>query len=262
MYIVGDVHADLDRLKLLLNTNNLINHHDNWIGKQSKLFFVGDFVDRGPYDLETIQFVRELQRQAYLDGGKINSCIGNHDALFVSLVLGLEEHESYKAIDPAIRYHYYLNGGKESIIERAYESFDDILWLSERPMMIVEDEIAIQHADSISYYKYLAYSMDKDDFVEAANEKGQELMSTHLGAWEVFGDMTDRRDWDYYGRSTKEMQVYLDILGAKHLVHGHSRHDFNYPVIYYDGLIANIDGSMSCGYRNDEDRGFIYCPEL
>jgi hypothetical protein len=48
-----------------------------------------------------------------------------------------------------------------------------------------------------------------------------------------------------------------NTLGVNKVVHGHTRNISNFPVWYYGGKICNVDGSLSCGYREDPDRGFI-----
>lgn len=57
--VVGDVHGCLDELKQLLR-------QINYDASTTSLIFVGDLVNKGPYSLEVIQFVRHLGRCFFL----------------------------------------------------------------------------------------------------------------------------------------------------------------------------------------------------
>jgi protein phosphatase len=55
--IVGDLHGDLDGLKILFSLVNIKKHLEI---KSNKVIFLGDYVDRGPKQLETLEFVLSL----------------------------------------------------------------------------------------------------------------------------------------------------------------------------------------------------------
>jgi len=80
---LGDVHGDLDALRLILRKAGVIDPGDRWIG--GKLVFVqtGDVLDRGKNDLSCLNLLRDLQRQAPEHGGRVVLLNGNHEVMNV-----------------------------------------------------------------------------------------------------------------------------------------------------------------------------------
>jgi hypothetical protein len=59
-------------------------------------------------------------------------------------------------------------------------------------------------------------------------------------------------------RAIEHLQGYLARHNVDRVVHGHTRFIGDEPLEYFDGQVVNVDGSMSCGYRQSPTRGFIY----
>jgi len=72
--IIGDIHGHADKLKALLRQLGYRHHMGAWRHPDRSAIFVGDFIDRGPYQLETIQIVREMR-----DHGTALAVMGNHE---------------------------------------------------------------------------------------------------------------------------------------------------------------------------------------
>ncbi|HIG40102.1 MAG TPA: symmetrical bis(5'-nucleosyl)-tetraphosphatase [Gammaproteobacteria bacterium] len=72
-YALGDIQGCFDELQLLLRSINFDEHHD-------ELWFVGDLINRGPKNLETIDFVMSLPR--------VKVVLGNHDLHFLAVATG------------------------------------------------------------------------------------------------------------------------------------------------------------------------------
>jgi bis(5'-nucleosyl)-tetraphosphatase (symmetrical) len=115
-YAIGDVQGCFDELRRLLEEIRF--------GKQDRLWFVGDLVNRGPKSLEVLRFVREL-------GDRAVAVLGNHDLHLVTQLEGFER-------------------------SRKDDTFQDVLaapdakglvdWLRQRPMMHAEGDCAMVHA--------------------------------------------------------------------------------------------------------------------
>lgn len=58
--IIGDVHGHADRLEALLHELGYENRHGTWRHPSRTAIFVGDFVDRGPGQLRTLELVRAM----------------------------------------------------------------------------------------------------------------------------------------------------------------------------------------------------------
>lgn len=71
-YVIGDIHGDITTLSLLLDKGNIGAH----LKKSGKLIFLGDYIDRGDYQVETILFLITLQLR-FRD--KVILLRGNHE---------------------------------------------------------------------------------------------------------------------------------------------------------------------------------------
>jgi Calcineurin-like phosphoesterase len=72
--IIGDIHGHANKLIALLRKVGYRHHLGAWRHPDRTAVFVGDFIDRGPGQLETIRLVREM-----LDAGTAQAVMGNHE---------------------------------------------------------------------------------------------------------------------------------------------------------------------------------------
>ena len=72
--IIGDIHGHSDKLTALLDKLGYRDHMGAWRHPDRSAIFVGDFIDRGPKQLDTIRIVREM-----LDAGTAQAVMGNHE---------------------------------------------------------------------------------------------------------------------------------------------------------------------------------------
>lgn len=72
--IIGDIHGHADKLKTLLRQLGYRHHMGAWRHPDRTAIFVGDFIDRGPDQLEAIRIVREMR-----DHGTAQAVMGNHE---------------------------------------------------------------------------------------------------------------------------------------------------------------------------------------
>jgi bis(5'-nucleosyl)-tetraphosphatase (symmetrical) len=105
-YAIGDVQGCLVELEKLLKQINFDNENDT-------LWFTGDLVNRGPYSLETLRFVKSL-------GKKHIIVLGNHDLHLLAVASGAA----------------YLNP-EDTLTEilQANDSVELLSWLSHRPLL-------------------------------------------------------------------------------------------------------------------------------
>jgi len=87
----GDIHGDLLVLLGLLYMAGVINQEANWIGGSKYVVQCGDFTDRGGRsntvntsknrreELDIVQYVHALNKQARESGGCVVSVVGNHE---------------------------------------------------------------------------------------------------------------------------------------------------------------------------------------
>ena len=72
--IVGDIHGHASRLEQLLERMGYKQDAKSWRHPDRQAIFVGDFIDRGPEQIETYRLVR-----AMIDRGAALAVMGNHE---------------------------------------------------------------------------------------------------------------------------------------------------------------------------------------
>lgn len=72
--IIGDIHGQAKKLQQLLIKLGYQKSDQGFHHPDFKVIFVGDFIDRGPYQLETLQIVKEM-----VDNGNAYAVMGNHE---------------------------------------------------------------------------------------------------------------------------------------------------------------------------------------
>lgn len=72
--IIGDVHGHADALQALLHHLGYRKHDDAWRHPSRQVLFVGDFIDRGPGQMETVNMVQNM-----VMAGAAQAVMGNHE---------------------------------------------------------------------------------------------------------------------------------------------------------------------------------------
>eukprot|EP00929_Paragymnodinium_shiwhaense_P048266 TRINITY_DN24422_c0_g1_i9.p1 TRINITY_DN24422_c0_g1~~TRINITY_DN24422_c0_g1_i9.p1 ORF type:complete len:176 (+),score=18.32 TRINITY_DN24422_c0_g1_i9:86-613(+) len=82
-FIIGDLHGDLQCAKQWVSSTGLVDLDTmSWTGSKTQaLVFMGDYIDKGPYGRQVMEFVRNLT-----DTFPRNTValLGNHDLYFLS----------------------------------------------------------------------------------------------------------------------------------------------------------------------------------
>src|SRR5260370_39761816 len=82
-YIIGDVHGQLKKVVKLLQDTQLIDAEHSWKASTATLWFMGDFVDRGPDGIAVLDLVMRLQTEAAAAVDSVPSCLGNHEMMLL-----------------------------------------------------------------------------------------------------------------------------------------------------------------------------------
>jgi bis(5'-nucleosyl)-tetraphosphatase (symmetrical) len=115
-YAIGDVQGCFDELEALLARLRL--------GRNDRLWFVGDLVNRGPKSLEVLRYVKALGRRAVV-------VLGNHDLHLVTQHEGLERARKDDTFADVLGAR-----DREALVD----------WLRKRPIMHAEGPYALVHA--------------------------------------------------------------------------------------------------------------------
>jgi hypothetical protein len=252
VYVIGDVHGELKKLLRLLKEVRLIGNDLGWIGGSTTLWFMGDFVDRGPEGIAVIDLVMRLQEEAAAAGGRVASLMGNHELL---LLAAYRFGRRSTGLGSNFLSRWKRNGGNHKDI--AGLTRRHIEWLSQLPLMSCCGDDLFIHADAPFY-------MECGRSVEEVNATFRKLvkMSDAL-AWEELLENFARRGAFHHSYGGQEfVEHFLERFGGRRLLHGHtpislvlgcSPKKITGPLTYADGRCINVDGGMCLG-----GPGFVY----
>ena len=136
---IGDIHGHADKLIELLEKlgysmkNGVYNHHTR------KVFFIGDFIDRGAQIRETLQIVRPM-----VESGNALAVMGNHE--YNALCFHHEEREGGH-----LRKHLIINIIQHFETLRQFqnrqEEYEDYLeWFKTLPLYYETNDFRVVHA--------------------------------------------------------------------------------------------------------------------
>ena len=72
--IIGDIHGYASVLKRLLVKLDYVEDAGVWRHPQRKVIFLGDFIDRGPEQVEVVEIARRM-----VEAGHALAVMGNHE---------------------------------------------------------------------------------------------------------------------------------------------------------------------------------------
>lgn len=247
LWVVGDIHGALDKLRALLLLAGLTDRYGQWTGADARLVFLGDFVDRGPDGVGVIRLVQALEAQAREAGGEVTALLGNHEVMLLAA-------QRFRISDPADRlgfYDYWAgNGGKLTDMQRLEPG--DIQWLTQRPALARIDDLLLVHADSL-FYTGLGATLG------AVNERVRDLLSsTEPADWGAFANaFVDRLNFSERNGAAVAGRM-LERYGGQRLVHGHTpvhllyaengqdiQSDLRSPIEYAEGTCLDVDSGMA-----------------
>lgn len=147
---IGDIHGDFDSFTALLKKLSLVDEHHRWIGGSTILVQTGDFLDRGPGERPTMDFLRDLPKQAEKAGGQVIVLLGNHEVMnligdfrYVSSegFASFADADSAKKRDRAFQqFLRHRNRQARRLSDAEVESNESLkrTWLQERPEGFIE----------------------------------------------------------------------------------------------------------------------------
>lgn len=242
---VGDVHGHLKNLRRLLEGAEMIDGNGVWVGGRRRLYMLGDLVDRGPQSLETMRFVRTLQREAARQGGLVECMLGNHEAL---LLAGWTfRNDSDPSTSGSFMEAWLANGGQPEIVDGLRD--DDIAWLERRPMLtLVDGTYLVGHADSL-------FVTDLGNTISEVNEAVADILRSHdADRWDVFVERLFDRF--VFSKDPDAVEELFRRYGGRVFIHGHTPitniAGTPAPLVqsafsYAGGRVIDVDGGMYLG---------------
>lgn len=255
LYVVGDVHGYLDELVAALQEKGLLDAAGNWCAGTARLWFLGDFTDRGPDGIGVIDLVMRLSAEAAAAGGYCKALMGNHELLLLGAKRFGDTPVNSGAGTATFQAAWLLNGGQKTDMDRLQDHH--LQWMSRLDAVEEVDGHLLVHSDTTAY-------LDYGRSIEEVNDTVRETLTRNDAdeVWDLFRKFTKRFSFRDEG-GADAVRSLLDTYGGTRIVHGHSPipylvgevgseddEDSGAPVIegphvYADGLAIAMDGGVT-----------------
>jgi hypothetical protein len=137
--IIGDVHGCADKLEQLLHTMDYAEVDGAWKHPARQAVFVGDFIDRGPRQLDSVAIPR-----AMVEAGSALAVIGNHEFNAASLATKDAAGEWNRA--HSTRNLEQTSNFRDAAIFGSSTHQDIIDWFMSLPLWLDLDGLRVVHA--------------------------------------------------------------------------------------------------------------------
>ncbi|MCF3961280.1 metallophosphoesterase [Streptomyces fuscigenes] len=232
LYVVGDVHGYLEELLAALAEQGLVDGEGHWSAGTARLWFLGDFTDRGPDGVGVIDLVMRLSAEAAAAGGYCKALMGNHELLLLGAKRFGPTPVSSGAGTATFHAAWLLNGGQQSDMERLQDVH--LQWMSRLDAVAEEDGHLLMHSDTTAY---LDYGTTIDD----VNDTVHQILTRNDAdeCWELFRKLTKR--FAFRDDGPEAARELLSSYGGGRIVHGHS------PIPYLLGDVGAEDPDDGSG---------------
>ena len=147
---IGDIHGHADQLEALLMKMGYTYKNGSYSHPTRKVFFVGDYIDRGPKIRETLRIVRDM-----VESDNAIALMGNHEynAICFSMKKSDGGHLRPHEIKNILQHNETLRQFQN--LQKEYEDYID--WFKTLPLFYETDQFRAVHAcwdqENISYLK-------------------------------------------------------------------------------------------------------------
>ncbi|MEV6259321.1 metallophosphoesterase [Streptomyces sp. NPDC051784] len=228
LYVVGDVHGYLDELLAALHAQGLVDTEGRWSAGNARLWFLGDFTDRGPDGIGVIDLVMRLSAEAAAAGGYCKALMGNHELLLLGAKRFGDTPVNSGAGTATFQAAWLLNGGQKSDMERLQDVH--LQWMSRLDAVVEEDGHLLMHSDTTAY-------LDYGSTIEDVNDTVHDILTRNDAdeCWDLFRKLTKRFAFRDEG-GAEAVRELMSTYGGRRVVHGHS------PIPYLLGEVGSEDG--------------------
>jgi hypothetical protein len=257
LYVVGDVHGFLDELLAALRENGLVDAEGHWSAGSARLWFLGDFTDRGPDGIGVIELVMQLSAEAAAAGGYCRALMGNHELLLLGAHRFGDSPVNSTGGTASFLAAWRLNGGQPSDMERLEDRH--LTWMSRLDAAHLTDGHLLLHSDTTAYLDYGSSIEEMNDTVTGVLQRGDADE-----CWDLFRKLTKRFAFRGDGGPDAAREL-LGTYGGRRVVHGHSPipyllgeaggesgadpeerpHTVHGPMVYAENLAVAMDGGVT-----------------
>jgi hypothetical protein len=173
--LIGDIHGHADELKELLTKLEYENQDGTWSHKSRIVVFLGDYIDRGPKQRESVAIVRSM-----VETGNALAIMGNHE--FNAIGFSTLSSDGISFLRPHSDNNLKQHGRfLEEFPFSSPEYKDAIAWFNKLPMFLEKTQIMAVHAcDDLRKLRVIRKYFGPDfllvdDYLEHAFTRGSDL---------------------------------------------------------------------------------------
>ncbi|MFF9376237.1 metallophosphoesterase [Streptomyces griseoluteus] len=228
LFVVGDVHGYIEELLSALREKGLVDEEGQWCAGTARLWFLGDFTDRGPDGIGVIDLVMRLSAEAAAAGGYCKALMGNHELLLLGAKRFGDTPVNSGAGTATFQAAWLLNGGQKTDMDRLQDHH--LQWMARLDAVEEVDGHLLLHSDTTAY-------LDYGDSIEAVNDTVRDALTRNDAdeVWDLFRKFTKRFSFRDEG-GADAVRSLLDTYGGSRVVHGHS------PIPYLLGQVGSEEG--------------------
>lgn len=261
LFVVGDVHGYLDELRAALRKAGLVDAEGHWSAGSARLWFLGDFTDRGPDGIGVIELVMQLSAEAAAAGGYCRALMGNHELLLLGAHRFGDTPVNSVGGTASFLAAWRLNGGQPSDMDRLEDRH--LTWISRLDAAHVTDGHLLLHSDTTAYLDYGSSVEEMNDAITGVLQRADADE-----CWDLFRKLTKRFAFRGDGGPQAAREL-LTTYGGNRVVHGHSPipyllgevggeqpvdseehgHTVNGPMVYAESLAVAMDGGVTMDGR-------------
>ncbi len=138
--IIGDIHGHATPLKNLLKKMNYAEIDGVWQHPERKVIFLGDFVDRGPEQLEVINIAKSM-----VERGHAQAVMGNHEFNAVAWATPTADGLDYLRTHSDKNQHQH-KAFLAQIGEGSVRHFEVVEWFKTLPIYLDLEGLRVIHA--------------------------------------------------------------------------------------------------------------------
>jgi hypothetical protein len=231
--IIGDIHGHAQKLKQLLEKLGYVEVDGVYRHPTRKVIFLGDFIDRGPEQVETLRIVK-----AMIDAGAALTVLGNHEFNAVAFATPDPDHPGEYLRKHTARNRHPHNEFLRQVGEGSPEYVEIIEWFKTLPVYLDLPGLRAIHAcwhpeyiTEIQQFLNPDQSIKAEAWVQSARKGSHayELMETLLKGVEtdlpegisyldkdgIERRRTRTRWWDKDARTYRELAVGSESMRSQ-----------------------------------------------
>ncbi|MCW4152788.1 metallophosphoesterase [Halomonas sp. 18H] len=139
--LIGDIHGYAAELEALLDKLGYEKRGGIWQHPERRVIFLGDFVDRGPQQFETVNIAR-----AMVEAGHALAVLGNHEFNAVAWATPDPQHPSEYLRPHTAKNRQQHQAFLHQVGEDSPQHRDMIEWFKTLPVYLELDDLRVVHA--------------------------------------------------------------------------------------------------------------------